>query len=86
LFGEDFSGDVTEVHLGGTQVSDAGLAHLRGLTRLWWLSLDNAQVSDAGVDELKKALPNTGVRTARRLPDSRHSRRVRRWSPNATSR
>ena len=34
LFGEDVSEDVIGVRLRGTQVSDAGLAHLQGLTQL----------------------------------------------------
>jgi hypothetical protein len=49
LFGEDLSGDVTGVSFGGTQVTDAGLVHLRGLTQLEWLTLHSTQVTDAGL-------------------------------------
>jgi hypothetical protein len=38
--------------LDGTQVSDTGLAHLKGLTNLGSLSLSGTQVSDAGLPHL----------------------------------
>ena len=38
--------------LGGTQVTDAGLAHLKGLTRLIMVELDNTQVTGAGLVHL----------------------------------
>jgi internalin A len=50
--GEDLSADVTGVFLGGTEVSDAGLAHLRGLRQLALLYLDNTKVSDTGLANL----------------------------------
>jgi hypothetical protein len=50
--GDDLSGYVTGVQLGDTQVTDTGLAHLRGLTQLRWLYLHNTQVSDAGLAHL----------------------------------
>ena len=53
LFGEDLSLDVTGVYLGGTQVNDAGLAHLQGMTQLRVLHLGDTQVSDAGVAHLR---------------------------------
>jgi hypothetical protein len=31
--------------------------HLRGLTALSWLNLENTQITDAGWAELKKVLP-----------------------------
>jgi len=43
-------------HLDGTQVTDAVLAHLKGLTKLSELWLDGTQVTDAGVRELQQAL------------------------------
>ena len=49
--------------LRGTQVTDAGLAHLRELTTLDLLLLRNTEVSDAGVAELRRALPHTSVYT-----------------------
>jgi len=53
--------------LSGTQVADAGLVHLEGLTRLQWLRLVGTKVTDAGVRELQKALPNAHiVRTVNR--------------------
>jgi predicted negative regulator of RcsB-dependent stress response len=53
LFGEDLSLDVTGVYLGRTQVNDAELAHLQGMTQLGVLHLDDTQVSDAGMAHLR---------------------------------
>jgi hypothetical protein len=47
--------------LSGTKVTDAGLVHLRVLTKLQNLNLSNTQVTDAGVAELKGALPNVRI-------------------------
>jgi len=45
---------VVKVTLRGPKVSDAGLVHLKGLTKLRTLSLDRTQVSDAGLVHLKE--------------------------------
>ncbi len=52
---------VTHVDLHNTQVTDAGLVHLKGLTRLQTLNLYRSQVTDAGVKELRAALPNCRI-------------------------
>lgn len=39
--------------LDGTQVTDAGLVHLKGLTNLEYLYLRKTQVTDAGIAELE---------------------------------
>jgi hypothetical protein len=44
--------NLSSLILDGTQVSDAGLAHLHGLTNLGSLSLGGTQVSDAGLPHL----------------------------------
>ena len=54
-------GEVVVVDLDSTPVTDAGLAHLAGLTALESLRLSNTQVTDAGVAELQKALPNCEI-------------------------
>ena len=59
-------GSVIMVDLGNTQVTDAGLVHLRGLTRVKSLNLHNTQVTDEGVKKLQQALPN--CRVYRQLP------------------
>jgi hypothetical protein len=51
--GVDFFGHVTEVYLTGTSITDAGLAHLKGLTNLYVLLLDDTRVTDAGLVHLK---------------------------------
>ena len=44
-----------------TQVTDAGLVHLKGLTNLEKLYLNSTHVTDAGATELKKALPKYNI-------------------------
>ena len=44
-----------------TQVTDAGIEHLKGLTKLLGLDLRATHVTDAGVEELKSALPNLRI-------------------------
>jgi internalin A len=44
---------LADLSLHATQVSDAGLVHLRGLTNLTELSLSGTKVSDAGLAHLK---------------------------------
>ena len=53
LLGDDFFTNVVEVVVEGTQVGDAALEHLKGLTQLQYLSLDSTQVTDAGLEHLK---------------------------------
>jgi hypothetical protein len=42
-------------------MTDAGLKELKGLKKLKYLSLARAQVTDAGINELKAALPGLNV-------------------------
>jgi hypothetical protein len=49
--------------LDSTQVTDAGLLHLRGLKQLESLYLANTKVSAAGVARLQEALPNLWIST-----------------------
>ena len=51
-----------------SEVTDAGLAHLTGLTALEILFLDNTQVTDVGVAELQQALPNCRITTPGPIP------------------
>ena len=41
--------------------TDADLAHLKGLTGLQQLGLGGTKVTDAGIEQLKAALPNVQV-------------------------
>ena len=51
-----------ELYLDETKVTDAGLEHLAGLTNLQkGLNLTLTQITDAGVAELQKALPNCDI-------------------------
>ena len=49
------------LYLNQTVVTDVGLGHLRGLKRLKYLNLEGTGVTDAGVQELRKALPNAKI-------------------------
>ncbi len=47
-------GEILLVNLNGTQITDAGLVHLEGLTSLQELNLDNThQITDAGLVHLE---------------------------------
>jgi hypothetical protein len=43
--------------LSGSQLTDSGLEHLKGLPQLRVLWLHNTKLSDDGVKELQQALP-----------------------------
>ncbi len=53
LLGEDFFKSVYYVNLGNTQVTDAGLESLKGLSQLESLGLDGTKITDAGLIQLK---------------------------------
>ena len=44
-----------------TKLTDAGLAHLCGLSGLRKLSLVNMKVTDAGIEMLRRALPDCSI-------------------------
>ena len=46
-------GEVIDVSLNGTDVTDGGLAHLKGLTKLKVLQIIDTQITDAGLSHLK---------------------------------
>ena len=46
--------ELVSLHLGGTDVTDAGLSHLAGLTSLKRLHLENTGITDAGLVHLAK--------------------------------
>ena len=48
--------------LDDTQITDNGLVHLEGLTKLFGLRLDDTRVTKEGVKTLQKALPNLEIR------------------------
>jgi hypothetical protein len=47
--------------LDSTQVTDAGLEHLKGLTQLQTLWLGSTHVTDEGVRQLSRVLPNCRI-------------------------
>ena len=51
--GKDADGRITSIDLRGTQVTDAGLVHLKGLTSLKELILSYTQITDARLLHLK---------------------------------
>ncbi len=50
---DNTSGEVIQVTLSGTKITDKGLEHLKGLTSLTFLHLRNTNVTDAGLEYLK---------------------------------
>ena len=54
-------GEVDGVNLINTEITDAGLVHLKGLTSLARRHLENTQITDAGLAKLKEALPNITI-------------------------
>ena len=59
--GKDANGNIVSLSLIGTTITDAGLVHLKRLTKLQRLVLDFTKVTDAGVADLQKALPNCKI-------------------------
>ena len=53
--------DLRRLSLRGTQVTDAGLIHLKDLPNLQFLDLAGTQVTEAGVSNLKEAVPRCKV-------------------------
>lgn len=53
--------NLKRLFLRGTMVTDAGLAHLKGVSSLQRLLLTNTRVTDDGVSELQRALPGLDV-------------------------
>ena len=59
--GKDENGNVISLSLIGTKITDAGLLRLKRLTKLQRLVLDFTKVTDAGVADLQKALPDCKI-------------------------
>ena len=53
--------NLKELFLTDTNVTDAGLEHLQGLTNLRYLDVSATKVTDAGVKKLQQALPNCKI-------------------------
>ena len=58
---QDDQGRVVELNLNRTEITDAGLSHLKKLTNLQTLFLKDTKVTDAGIAELQEALPNCEI-------------------------
>ena len=50
-----------QLHSVETQITDAGLVHLLGLSKLRWLGLCWTKVTDTGAKKLQAALPNAFI-------------------------
>jgi hypothetical protein len=48
--------------LNGTQITDAGIEHLKGVTKLGYLDLSGTQITDAGIQQLKQSMPKLQIR------------------------
>ncbi len=53
LHDDEYLGNAASVSFRETQVTDAGLVHLRDLPNLRWLLLDSTQITDAGLVHLR---------------------------------
>ena len=60
LFGDDFY-PVAGVDL-SSQISEATLMQLGKLTNLKWLNLSGTKITEKGVEDLQRALPNCTIR------------------------
>jgi hypothetical protein len=54
LLGDDYFAEITWVDYRSTQITDAGLENLKGLTNLTLLWLDNTQITDTGLEHIKR--------------------------------
>jgi Leucine-rich repeat (LRR) protein len=61
--------DLDILNLANNQITDAGLVSLEGLTKLRELDLSHSSVTTAGIGKLARALPNTRISHAERLPE-----------------
>ena len=52
---------LSALHLGSTRVTDVGLSHLNGLTRLKLLDLRETWVSAAGIEEFERRQPSVVI-------------------------
>ena len=57
----DDKGELIALHLGGTEITDAGLEQLKGLSSLDTLDLTEIKVTIEGVNKLKQALPDCKI-------------------------
>jgi len=65
-------GELEALFLGGTQVTDAGLVHLAGLSGLKYLNLDDHPITDAGLAHLAglTALEELNLSYSRQVTDA----------------
>jgi len=61
-------GNLVTLDLASTKVTDEGLKYLKALKKLKWLDVCDTEVSEAGVAELKQAVPGLNVSHGDRLP------------------
>ena len=61
LLGDDLFMSVTDANLTFSEISDPGLEHLKGLTKLQELDVIRTRVSAAGVKKLQQALPKCHI-------------------------
>jgi hypothetical protein len=52
---------LVDLVISGNVISDRGLTHLRGLTKLERLTMVDTRATSAGIDDLRRALPNCKV-------------------------
>ena len=55
---------LTHLDLSGTEVSDEGIGHLKGMTRLNYLNLFETKVTRRGYEDLSASLPDCRIEMA----------------------
>ena len=68
---------IERLSLVGTQVTNAAVPHLKQFTRLRFLDVSGTEITDDGIAELQKALPNCRISSMTTPPTTPKPRR--RW-------
>ena len=67
---QDDQGRAVELNLSRTQITDAGLVHLKGLTNLQTLILTNTKVTDEGLVHLKELTSLQNITLPKQITDA----------------
>ena len=57
--------DLEHLNLSGNKITDRALAQLRQMRKLRWLDLHQTHMTEEGIRQLKRALPNAHIQFSR---------------------